>query len=70
RNPEVQQRLSDVVDDLQDVIQEIRTTIYDLHGASQGITRLRQRIDAAVAQFADSGLRTSVQFVGPLSVVD
>jgi len=67
---EVQQRLSEVVDDLQGVIQEIRTTIFDLHGASQGITRLRQRIDDAITQFAGSGLRTTVQFVGPLSVVD
>ena len=33
RSTEVQQRLSDSVDDLQGVIQEIRTTIFDLHGA-------------------------------------
>lgn len=70
REPQVQKRLSDAVDDLQAVIQEIRTTIFDLHGASQGITRLRQRIDTAVGQFAGSGLRTSVQYIGPLSVVD
>ncbi|MBX9638829.1 MAG: GAF domain-containing sensor histidine kinase [Mycobacteriaceae bacterium] len=70
REPEVQQRLSGAIDDLQGVIQDIRTTIFDLHGASQGITRLRQRIDAAAGQFADSGLRTSVQYIGPLSVVD
>jgi two-component system, NarL family, sensor histidine kinase DevS len=67
---EVRQRLSDAVDDLQGVIQEIRTTIFDLHGAPQGITRLRQRIDEAIAQFGGSGLRTTVQYVGPLSVVD
>ncbi len=70
REPEVQQRLSGAIDDLQAVIQEIRTTIFDLHGASQGITRLRQRIDAAAGQFAGAGLRTSVQCNGPLSVVD
>ncbi|GAT08129.1 GAF domain-containing sensor histidine kinase [Mycolicibacterium novocastrense] len=68
--PEVRQRLSECVDDLQNVIQEIRTAIFDLHGADAGITRLRQRIDEAVAQFADSGVRTTVQFSGPLSVVD
>ena len=67
---EVQQRLSDNVDDLQAVIQEIRTAIFDLHGTSAGITRLRQRLDEAVAQFASAELRTTVQFVGPLSVVD
>jgi signal transduction histidine kinase len=70
RDPEVQQRLSDTVDELQNVIQEIRTTIFDLHGGSTGTTRLRQRIDEAVKAFSGSGLRTTVQFVGPLSVVD
>ncbi|MDG4669323.1 GAF domain-containing sensor histidine kinase [Mycobacterium sp. 236(2023)] len=67
---EVQQRLSGSVDDLQEVIQEIRTTIFDLHGGASGITRLRQRIDEAVTAFPGSGVRTSVQYLGPLSVVD
>lgn len=67
---EVRQRLSVSVDDLQEVIQEIRTAIFDLHGRTSGVTRLRQRIDEAVAAFPGSGLRTSVQYSGPLSVVD
>lgn len=67
---EVRQRLSESVDDLQDVIEDIRATIFDLHGGSSGITRLRQRIDEAVAAFPGSGVRTSVQYVGPLSVID
>jgi len=70
RSPEAQQRLSDVVADLQEVIQEIRTAIFDLHGGSSGTTRLRQRIEEAIAQFSGADLRTTVQFVGPLSVVD
>jgi signal transduction histidine kinase len=70
RIPEVRERLTDCVDDLQDVIQEIRTAIFDLHGSSSGVTRLRQRLDEAVAQFAASDLRTTVQYVGPLSVID
>ena len=70
RSAEVQQRLSDCVDDLQEVIQEIRTAIFDLHGAKSGTTRLRQRLDEAVAQFSSPERRTTVQFVGPLSVVD
>jgi signal transduction histidine kinase len=70
RVPEVQQRLTDCVDDLQEVIQEIRTAIFDLHGSSSGTTRLRQRLDEAIAQFASPELRTTTQFVGPLSVVD
>lgn len=69
RSAEVQERLSDCVDDLQEVIGEIRTTIFDLHGGSAGGTRLRQRIGEAVNRFADAGVRTRVQFAGPLSVV-
>ena len=34
------------------------------------MTRLRQRLDKAVAQFAGSGLHTTVRIVGPLSVVE
>lgn len=69
RVPEVQGRLAECVDDLQNVIQEIRTAIFDLHGGAPGGTRLRQRLDETVAQFAVAELRTTVQYVGPLSVV-
>ncbi|WP_343599160.1 GAF domain-containing protein [Mycobacterium sp.] len=70
RYPEVRQRLSNAVDDLQAVIQEIRSTIFDLHASSYGITRLRQRIDEVVAQFAGAGPHITVHVDGPLSVVD
>ena len=70
RAPEVQHRLSDCVDDLQEVIQEIRTAIFDLHSAQAGSTRLRQRLDDRIEQFADPEMRTTVQFSGPLSVID
>ncbi|MDQ2638542.1 MAG: GAF domain-containing protein, partial [Actinomycetota bacterium] len=59
RVPEVKQRLSDAIDDLQQVIQEIRTAIFDLHDSSSGSTRLRQRLDEIVAQFSSSTLRTT-----------
>ncbi|WP_135457553.1 GAF domain-containing sensor histidine kinase [Mycobacterium sp. DL99] len=70
QSPEVQQRLTGTVDDLQAVIQEIRTAIFDLHGAQAGTTRLRQRLDKVIAQFADAPIHISTRFVGPLSVVD
>ena len=70
RAPEVQQRLSEYVDDLQSVILEIRTTIFDLHGPATGMTRLRQRLDEAIAQYSDGALHITTQFIGPLSVVD
>lgn len=69
RSPAVRTRLDDVVDELQAVIEEIRTTIFDLHDGSQGTTRLRQRLEQAIAAISGSGLRTTLQFVGPLSVV-
>jgi signal transduction histidine kinase len=70
RSSEVEQRLSEYVDDLQAVIEEIRTTIFDLHGPPGGTTRLRQRLDEAIAQFSDGTLNITTQFIGPLSVVD
>jgi len=70
RSAEVQQRLTDSVDELQGVIQDIRTTIFDLHGGSPDDPRLRQRLDEAIAAFSGQGLRTSTHFLGPLSVVD
>ncbi len=70
RSPEVQRRLSEQVDDLQEVIQDIRTAIFDLHTTSSGPLRLRQRLEEAIAECSTTGLRTVVQFVGPVSVVD
>ncbi|OBJ71081.1 GAF domain-containing sensor histidine kinase [Mycobacterium sp. 1274756.6] len=68
RAGEVADRLSAAVDDLQDVISDIRTTIFDLHGSDT--PGLRQRIDEVIAHFAGAGPRSSVQYTGPLSVVD
>jgi signal transduction histidine kinase len=70
RTQEVRQRLSDGVDDLQGIIQDIRTAIFDLHGGATGTTRLRQRLDEAIAQFTSPDIRTTVQVIGPLSIVE
>jgi two-component system, NarL family, sensor histidine kinase DevS len=70
KSPEVQRRLSEQVDDLQEVIQDIRTAIFALHTTASGATRLRQRLEEAIAECSATGLRTMVQFVGPVSVVD
>jgi signal transduction histidine kinase len=69
RSAEVQQRITDSVDALHEVIQEIRTAIFDLHGSLAGLPRLRHRLDAAVAQFANPEIRTTVQYKGPLSAI-
>ncbi len=70
RDPEAQRRLSEAIDDLQGVIRDIQTSIFDLNAAPPGTSQLRQRIDEAIAELAGTRLRTTVQFVGPLSVVD
>jgi signal transduction histidine kinase len=62
-------RVTGALDDLQEVVEEIRTTIFDLHGGS--VTRLRQRIEQAVTQMTvDSAVRPALHISGPLSVVD
>ncbi|GAB2711422.1 GAF domain-containing sensor histidine kinase [Nocardia thraciensis] len=69
RPPEVRVRLTDAISDLQDVVQEIRTSIFDLHGGRSG-TRLRQRLQQAITQQTDdSDIRTSLHVSGPLLVV-
>ncbi len=69
RAPDVAQRLSNCVDDLQQVIHEIRTAIFDLHGHHHDGKGFRQRLDEAIAGFATSDLHITVKFSGPLSVV-
>ncbi|CAJ1496786.1 GAF domain-containing sensor histidine kinase [[Mycobacterium] burgundiense] len=62
-------RISGALDDLQQVVQEIRTAIFDLHGGS--VTRLRQRLEQAVAQMTtDSPVRATLHISGPLSVIE
>ncbi|AHH19676.1 GAF sensor signal transduction histidine kinase, dosT family [Nocardia nova SH22a] len=69
RVAEVRTRLVDAIDGLQEVVEEIRTSIFDLHGGTS--TRLRQRLEEAIRQQSrDSGIRTSFRVTGPLSVID
>lgn len=44
---EMQQRLAASIDDLQEVVRDIRTAIFDLHAEPSGATRLRQRLEEA-----------------------
>ncbi|NEW56318.1 GAF domain-containing sensor histidine kinase [Nocardia cyriacigeorgica] len=68
--PDVRDRLARVINDLQEVVQEIRTSIFDLHGGADS-ARLQQRIEHAIRQqTVDSTIRATVQFSGPLSVLE
>ncbi|WP_188831134.1 sensor histidine kinase [Nocardia camponoti] len=70
--PEVRQRLSTTIMDLQEVVQEIRGSIFDLHASGAGSdVGLQQRLELAIRrQTADIALRATIQVSGPLSVVD
>lgn len=71
RVPEVTQRLTDAINDLQDVVEEIRTSIFDLHGGHGHSTRLRQRLERAIKQqTTTTGIRALMHVTGPLSVVE
>ncbi|MFZ2172988.1 MAG: GAF domain-containing sensor histidine kinase [Rhodococcus sp. (in: high G+C Gram-positive bacteria)] len=71
KSQEVKTRLGHSIDDLHDIVQDIRTAIFDLHGGPSDTARLRQRLHEIISEItADSGLRTTVHMSGPLSVVD
>ncbi len=65
----VQQRLNAAVDDLHAVVQDFRTAIYGLRTGSTAATRLRGRLDGVIGQLSGD-LVTTVQYKGPLSVVE
>ncbi|PBC49744.1 GAF domain-containing protein [Rhodococcus sp. ACPA1] len=70
RVPEARQRLSEMIDDVQDIITDVRTAIFDLHGGGDDGFALRPALAAIITeQTGESGLRTTVRMTGPLSVV-
>ncbi|HVV14753.1 GAF domain-containing protein [Amycolatopsis sp.] len=70
RSPDIQARLADMIDDVQSIIAEIRTAIFDLHGGLEGTTQLRKRLHEIIAEVTgDSALQTTVRMSGPLGVV-
>lgn len=70
RVPAVRESIYSSIDDLQEIIQEIRSAIFDLHAGPSRATGLRHRLDKVIDQLAIPALNTTVQYTGPLSVVD
>lgn len=70
RVPTVRESIYSSIDDLQEIIQEIRSAIFDLHAGPSRATGLRHRLDKVIDQLAIPALHTTVQYTGPLSVVD
>ncbi|WP_253815630.1 sensor histidine kinase [Nocardia amikacinitolerans] len=71
RTPEVRSRLSETINDVQAIVQDIRHSIFDLHSSSAAEAPvLRKRLHAVVAEMtADTDLRTSIRLAGPVSVL-
>lgn len=69
RSPEVQERLNSAVDDLHGVVQDFRTAIFDLRRKDTDAAGLRKRLDDVIGRLSQD-LATTVQYKGPLSVVE
>ncbi|MEV4237744.1 MULTISPECIES: GAF domain-containing sensor histidine kinase [unclassified Nocardia] len=71
RAPEVKSRLIDTIADIQSIVQDIRESIFDLHSSTTaGAPTLRKQLHAIIADMVgESGLRTTIRLVGPVSVL-
>ena len=67
---DVARRMSDSIDQLHEIVNEIRTAIFDLHADTRGTPRLRQRLHSAITELTnDGGPHTTVRLSGPLDLV-
>ncbi|SOX54375.1 histidine kinase, partial [Mycobacterium ahvazicum] len=70
RSPEVAERLNRTLDDLQTIIEEIRTTIFQLKSPSGNGGGFRNRIQRAVADLTEGrDIVTTVRMRGPMTAV-
>ncbi|MBW0011730.1 MAG: GAF domain-containing protein [Mycobacterium sp.] len=70
RSPEVADRLNRTLDDLQTIIEEIRTTIFQLKSPLGRIADFRQRIQRVVADLTqDRDIVTTTRMQGPMTAV-
>lgn len=70
RSPEVAERLNRTLDDLQTIIEEIRTTIFQLKSPSGNGGGFRNRIQRAVADLTEGrDIVTTVRMHGPMTAV-
>lgn len=70
RSPEVAERLNRTLDDLQTIIEEIRTTIFQLKSSSANDGGFRTRIQQVISDLTESrDIVTTVRMQGPLSAI-
>ena len=71
RSPEVVERLSRTVDDLQATINDIRNTIFKLQAHNDAASTFRGRVERIVADLTDNqNIAVELRMSGPLSVVN
>ncbi|MFC3454570.1 GAF domain-containing sensor histidine kinase [Amycolatopsis speibonae] len=72
RSPELQRRIGYSIDQMHEIVHEIRTAIFDLHGgeAGQQGVRLRHRLYDSITELADeTAIHPTVSLSGPLDSV-
>ncbi|MEU7143931.1 GAF domain-containing sensor histidine kinase [Nocardia sp. NPDC046473] len=71
RTPEIKTRLTETIQDIQSIVQEIRHSIFDLHSSTAAdAPTLRKQLHAVIAEMTeDTGLRTTIRLAGPVSVL-
>jgi len=69
RSTEVQERLNAAVDDLHGVVQDFRTAIFNLRINATDVAGLRRQLDEVINEISGD-LDTTVQYKGPLSVIE
>ncbi len=70
KSPVIEQRLDEHIDQLQEVIQDIRGAIFDLQTGPDQAPKLRSVLHEVITQATvDAGLRTTIRMSGPLDVV-
>jgi len=69
--PEIEQRIQQVVDELDQTVREIRTAIFDLHTpvAGSGVGLRRRLLDTTSAAVEGTGLSPSVRISGPVDTL-
>lgn len=69
-SPETRGRITDAVEDVENIIGEIRTAIFDLHGGLAGTGNLRKRLNDIIAELtANTDVHTTIRMSGALGVV-
>jgi len=70
-SPQIAERLTRTIDDLQSTIDEIRSTIFGLQHSGASTVDLRHRIQRLVAGLTDGrNIITTLRMSGPMTVVD